>query len=33
LWEWIMATAGFALIYLGIAWQARAEADKEHGDV
>jgi sulfite exporter TauE/SafE len=33
LWEWTMAFAGVALIYLGIAWQAQAEADKEHGDV
>ncbi len=32
-WEWIMAVAGGALIYIGIVWQARAEADKEHGDV
>ena len=33
LWEWAMAIAGLALIYSGIAMQARAEADKEHDDV
>jgi hypothetical protein len=33
LWEWAMAFSGLALIYLGIDWQARAEAGKEHRDV
>ena len=32
-WEWAMAIAGLALIYWGIRWQAKAEADKDHGDV
>jgi hypothetical protein len=32
-WEWAMAVAGLGLIYWGIRSQAKAEADKEHGDV
>jgi len=31
--EWTMAITGFALIFLGIDWQSRSEADKEHGGV
>ncbi len=32
-WEWALALSGLGFIYWGIAMQAKAEADKEYGDV